>query len=83
MMLKMVSSPTIVILTAPEVSFMLPENVYSTGVSYDLHLRLSKYFYSIGHRFYSIGTYTNFSTKKIFLFGFNWSENFGKKNNPF
>jgi hypothetical protein len=35
MMLQVVASPTIVIMTTPEVSFMLPENIYSTGVTYD------------------------------------------------
>jgi hypothetical protein len=35
--LQVVASPTIVILTTLEVSFMLLENIYSTGVSYDAH----------------------------------------------
>jgi hypothetical protein len=46
---KVAASPTIVTLTTLEVSFMLLENVYSTGVTYDnLHLR-SSHFYSTGH----------------------------------
>jgi hypothetical protein len=35
MMLHVVMSPTIVNLTALEVSFMLLENIYSTGITYD------------------------------------------------
>jgi hypothetical protein len=36
------------IVQAPQVSFMLLENIYSTGVTYDHHLRSSKYFYGTG-----------------------------------
>jgi hypothetical protein len=35
MMLQVVASPTIVILTTLEVSFMLLDNIYTTGVTYD------------------------------------------------
>jgi hypothetical protein len=47
--LQVVVSPTIIILTALEVSFILLENIYSTSVTHDnRHLRLS-YFYSRVH----------------------------------
>ena len=46
--LKVVASPTIVILTTPEVSFIFPEDIYSPGVHDDRHLWLSC-FYSTGH----------------------------------
>jgi hypothetical protein len=45
-MLQAVGSPTIIILTTLEVSFMLLDDIYSTGIPYDHHLSLSKYFYS-------------------------------------
>jgi hypothetical protein len=46
--LQVVASPMIVILTTPEVSFKLLENIYSTGITHeDRHLRLS-IFYSTG-----------------------------------
>jgi hypothetical protein len=32
-----------------DVSFMLMENIYSTGVTYNRHLKVSKYCYSTGH----------------------------------
>jgi hypothetical protein len=35
MTLQVVASPTIIILTTPEVSFMLVENIYSTGFTSD------------------------------------------------
>jgi hypothetical protein len=35
MMLKVVASPTIIILTALEVSFMLLANIYSRGITHD------------------------------------------------
>jgi len=34
-MLQVVASPTIVILMTLEVSFILLENIYSTGITYD------------------------------------------------
>ncbi len=37
MMLQVVASPTIVILTTLEVSFMLLANIYSRGVTHDDH----------------------------------------------
>jgi hypothetical protein len=37
MTLQLVASPTIVILTTIEVSFMLLENIYSAGVNVDNH----------------------------------------------
>ncbi len=37
MMLQVVASHTIVILMTLEVSFMLLENIYSTGVTHDDH----------------------------------------------
>ncbi len=37
--------PIIIILTTLEVSFLLQINIYSTGITYDHHLRASKYFY--------------------------------------
>jgi hypothetical protein len=47
-LLQVVASPTIVILTTLEVSFMLLENIYSTDVTHgDHHLRPS-YFHSKG-----------------------------------
>ncbi len=36
-MLQVVASPTIIILTTLEVSFMLPANIYNTGVTHDNH----------------------------------------------
>jgi hypothetical protein len=43
--LQVVASPTIVILTALEVSFTLLENIYRAGITHDnRHLR-SSYFY--------------------------------------
>ncbi len=36
-MIQVVASPTIIILTTLEVSFMLLENIYSTGVNHDNH----------------------------------------------
>jgi len=53
-MLHLVASLTISILTMVEVSFMFLESIYSTGVSQDHHLQLSKYSYSAGHRFESV-----------------------------
>ncbi len=50
MMLLVVVSPMIIILTTREVSYMVLENIYSTGVTYNHHLWSSKYFYSTGHR---------------------------------
>ncbi len=45
-MLQVVASPTIVILMTLEVSFMLQENIYSTGVTHDdCHLPLSYFYY--------------------------------------
>ncbi len=35
MMLQVVASPTIIILTTLEVSFMLLANIYSTGITHD------------------------------------------------
>jgi hypothetical protein len=35
MMLQFVASPAIIILTTLEVSFMLLENIYSAGTTYD------------------------------------------------
>jgi hypothetical protein len=59
-MLQVVASPMIVILMTLEVSFMLQENIYSTGVPHDdCHLRLS-YFYITGHSFITLSeTSTN------------------------
>jgi hypothetical protein len=37
MMLQVVASPTIVILTPLEVSFMLQANIYSGGITHDDH----------------------------------------------
>jgi hypothetical protein len=37
MMLQVVASPTIVILTTLEVSFMLLANIYGRGVTHDIH----------------------------------------------
>jgi hypothetical protein len=34
-MLQVVASPTIVILSSLEVSFTIPENIYSTGITHD------------------------------------------------
>jgi hypothetical protein len=48
MMLQVVASLTIIIQMILEVSFMLLENIYSTGVTYNPHLQSSKYFYSTG-----------------------------------
>ncbi len=39
-----VTSPTIVILRTLGVSFMLLENIYSTGITYDHHLRSPNFF---------------------------------------
>jgi len=54
MMLQAVASPTIGILTTLEASviviLMTLESIYNAGVTYDRHLRSSKYFYSRGHR---------------------------------
>ncbi len=36
-MLQIVASPTIIILMSLEVSFTLPENIYSTGITNDDH----------------------------------------------
>jgi hypothetical protein len=48
MTLQVVLSPMIVIQMTLEVSFMLLENIYSTGITHDnCHLR-SSYFYSTG-----------------------------------
>ncbi len=49
MTLQVVASPRIIILMTLGVSFMLLENIYSTGVTYDRHLWSSKYFYITGH----------------------------------
>jgi hypothetical protein len=35
MMLQVVASPMTLILTTLEVSFMLPENIYGTGITHD------------------------------------------------
>jgi hypothetical protein len=58
--LQVVASPMIVILMTLEVSYMLQENIYSTGVTHDdCHLRLS-YFYSTVHSFITLSeTSTN------------------------
>jgi len=37
MMLQVVASPTIIRMTTVEVSFMLLENIYSTGITNDDH----------------------------------------------
>jgi hypothetical protein len=47
---QVMASPTMVILTTLVVSFMLLENIYSTDITYNSHLRLSKYFYCTGLR---------------------------------
>ncbi len=48
-MLQAVASPTIIIQTTLDMSFMLIENIYSAGVTLDnRHLR-SSYFYSAGY----------------------------------
>jgi hypothetical protein len=49
MMLQAVTTPMIVILTTVEVLFMFLENIYSTGVTYDHHLRSPKYFCHTGY----------------------------------
>ncbi len=51
-MLQAVVSLTIAIMTAImllESSIMLPENIYSTVITYDHHLQLPKYCYGTGH----------------------------------
>jgi hypothetical protein len=48
--LQIVVSPTIIILTTLEVSFMVLEHIYSTGVTHDDRHLLSSYFYSTGHK---------------------------------
>jgi hypothetical protein len=50
MMLQIVAFPTIVILTTLEVSFMLLENIYSTGITNDNRHLQSSDFYSTGYR---------------------------------
>jgi len=37
MMLQVVASPMVIILTTLEVSFMLLENIHSTGITYGRH----------------------------------------------
>ncbi len=44
-MLQAVASLMIAIMTA----IMLPENIYSTVITYDHHLQLSKYWFGTGH----------------------------------
>jgi hypothetical protein len=39
MTLQVALSPVIIIVATLEVSFMLPENIYSTGITYDRNLR--------------------------------------------
>ncbi len=47
--LQVVASPMIVILTTLDVLFMLPDNIYGTGITHcDRHLQ-SLCFYSTGH----------------------------------
>jgi hypothetical protein len=45
-MLKVVASPTIIILTTLNVSFMLLENIHSTGITHDDHHLQPPYIYS-------------------------------------
>jgi hypothetical protein len=56
MRLQVEASPMIIILTTLEapssVILTTLENIYRAGITYDRHLRSSKYFYSAGHRFY-------------------------------
>ncbi len=52
-------SPKIVILPTLKESFMLSENIYSTGIiDYNIHLQ-SSYFYSTGHKIGINKTYEN------------------------
>ncbi len=46
--LQVVASPMIIILTTLEVSFVLLDNIYSTGITHDDHHLRSSYFYSTG-----------------------------------
>ncbi len=67
-MLQAVASPRIFILTTLEVSFMLPDNTYSRGITHDNHNLLSPYFHSTGHM---LNVYINKSWLHVFehLFG--------------
>ncbi len=47
-MLQVVASPMILITMTLEVSFMLLENIYSTGITHDDRHLPASYFYSIG-----------------------------------
>jgi hypothetical protein len=51
MMLKVVASPTTIILMTLETPTIIIlttlENIYSTGITYDRHLRSSKYFFMV------------------------------------
>jgi len=82
MMLQVVASSTFIILitletpmtailTTLEVSFMLLENIYSTGITYDRHLQLLlKYFYGTGHIFLSLYSLRLLSIKAVAMSSF-------------
>jgi len=70
MMLQVVPSSTIIILMTLDVSFILLENIYSTGIACKHHLRSSKYLLvqATGDKMKSVPAGSNFYTALDIMF---------------